>query len=291
MNTHTYEKWLHPDSMQSVVDGRLSRTELAELVSACEQHPKLWKCCAVAFLEEQTLQLELAELAENWPASAADALDEPRACSRRSDSLSGPSPALTRTVQSLESSAGSPRSEQATRRSTAAGNRLNHLAFAASLLLAFSIGWQTCRRFGSAQQFGPAPGTESVGGQQLVAAGSGSPGAERPATLPAARSVSPNAGMQLADAVPAESDSADTAFVGAMPSVAVAADAIEQALTRPEQFVPLDRRIPKPLAELEQRGLVHIESIEGFVPVRLRDGHTAVVPVQQIDLRPVRNAY
>ena len=85
--------------------------------------------------------------------------------------------------------------------------------------------------------------------------------------------------------------SVDLRLVGTTPSAAITADAIEQALERPEQFVPLDRRIPKQLVELEQRGWLHIESIEGFVPVRLRDGNTAVVPVQQIDLRLIRNAY
>jgi hypothetical protein len=67
--------------------------------------------------------------------------------------------------------------------------------------------------------------------------------------------------------------------------------AIQTAGMTTGQFVPLDRRLPRPLAELEQLGLVRIESTEGFVPVQLEDGNTAVVPIQQFDVRSLGSFY
>lgn len=257
MNTYTDEKWLHPDRWQRVVDGELDSAELAELVEACEQRPELWKRCAVAFLEEQTLGLELRGLAGRWPATPAEVPAPQRPLLKRE---------LSRRAQPL-AAAHSP--------------WLNRVAFAASIALAFLVGWQASVRFGR----GAAPMSANHPAEQTGFIGNSSLATRNAPAASASQHASNNPVARIDESLPADSHPIEAA------TTANSAEAIEWAFERPEQFVPLNQRIPKPLADLEQRGWVHIESIEGFVPVRLQDGKTAVVPVQQIDLRPVRKAY
>jgi hypothetical protein len=259
MNKPIDEKWLHSHLWLRVVDGELDRAELAELVAACEQQPELWKRCAVAFLEEQTLQLELRELAESWPASPSEMLAPER-------------PVL---VQAQ------PRRAQPL--AAAHSPWLNHVVFAASVVLAFLVGWQASLRFGGAFEMRNKQRPE-----QTSVAGNFSPAEGTSPAAVTSRLAGPREREGRNEPMLAGTTRVDAATAAMQ---ATAADTIELALEQAEQFVPLDRRIPEPLANLQQRGLVQIESIEGFVPVRLRDGETAVVPVQQIDLRPVRRAY
>lgn len=279
MKMHNNEKWFEPELWQRVVDGELSSVELRELVGACEEHPALWKRCAVAFLEEQTLELELKELNAQWPATVTEALDRALALSTRSDHSRLDA---TRCAEMARGQADTSATIRRARPLAAVPSHwLNHLGFAASIMLAFFIGWQAAQRFGGDRaEHAASHASEIRSGDNHSIDQAGS------ASAFAVAQIGGTGGAPTDDSAPAQS-----AFVGMDPSVEVAADAIQQALQRAEQFVPLDRRIPQQLVDLEQRGLVRIESIEGFVPVRLRDGNTAVVPVQQIELRPIRNAY
>jgi hypothetical protein len=254
MNQNIHAKWLQPETWQRVVDGQLACAELQELVTTCERHPELWKCCAVAFLEEQAIALELQQLARQWPATPATA-----------------PPEVARIKAAPQSVAAASSASQPPRRASQLA-WLNHLALAASVGLAFVVGWKSAQH-SSGRSNAPAAAeanSVTIGGDSAEAA---------------------QASQLIASTDSRGEKIVDPLLDELLEAAADEAGAVELAVQRPEQFVPLDRRIPKPLAELERRGLVRIKSTEGFVPVRMRDGNTAVVPVQQIELRPARNAY
>lgn len=297
------------DSWERVVDGELSRAELLELVKACQEQPGLWQRCAEAFLEEQALEIELRQLAAQWPTTPEDGSAQQQALSRFDDRVTRGSRACSASKANLakvalpdEHSVARPYNHALAADllgesySAARAGWLNPLGLAACVVLAFLIGWQASERFGK-----EVPGSPSAEAQQGTATGNRSLAQQTAPkqTSPKQTSleqpvVGHNSGLvdsqRGADRGDPQS-SMDSTWEGMSPSVETTADAIREAWQRLEQFVPLDRRIPQQLADLERRGLVRIESIEGFVPVRLRDGNTAVVPVQQIELRPVRNAY
>lgn len=56
-------------------------------------------------------------------------------------------------------------------------------------------------------------------------------------------------------------------------------------------FLPIDREVPAALRELERRGRIRIESIEGFVPMEFEDGSSVLVPTQQFKVVPVIHSY
>ena len=287
MKLHIAEKWLREETWQRVVDNELDLAELKELVAVCDQHPELWKRCAVAFLEEQALCTELRKLGSQWPATAAVAAPHIPA----TDSLQAQQSGLTRTPSSPARAAAPlinrDRSTSAvTGRIHTAGamqsSVLNCLALAASVMLAFIVGWQASRRIGEPYQRSTSETVSSLG--------SGT------ANRQAASSTTANTSTNRTRPGKSESFLTDDNAGGPKQLAASlnpvsTADAIHQALQRPDQFMPLDHRVPKELVDLQQRSLVRIESIEGIMTVQLQDGKTAVVPVQQFDVRSIRNAY
>lgn len=309
---HTYEKWYRDETWQRVVTSPLSSDELRELIAACEARPELWRCCAMAFLEEQALAGELKQLATEWPQpqSQSQSRHEARPDSAASvasaaGSLSSLSTSLSQSPssQSPSSQSSSSQSSSSQSLSSATGHRsqdapaygvtharapdaahnsgaahaslLNNLALAATILVAFMAGWQASRRFGHSADWTLTTDNRAA----VVALGQAQPSQVKqpsPAARPAGRasaepSVAGAGKPQLAVASPSASESS--------------LDAIQQALLQPERMLLLDRRIPTQLAELEQRGLVSIEAMEGLVPVQLNNGNTALVPVQQFDVR------
>src|SRR5690348_10143051 len=66
MNMHFQQQWPDDETWQRVVDNDLTAGELKKLFAACEQRPELWRCCALAFLEDQAVRSELKLLAAQW---------------------------------------------------------------------------------------------------------------------------------------------------------------------------------------------------------------------------------
>ena len=275
------EKWLCDVTWQRVVDNELDVTELTELIAVCDQQPELWKRCAVAFLEEQALCSELRQLGSQW----RDAAPKATSTSAEFDGVQcdgAVAPLRSGTIGNGHTfivgkeditSCKSPKRAAGALQSSV----LNSLALAATVLLAFAIGWQASRRLGAQSQRAGAIAPIS----SLADANSKSTSNKG---LPSAANVSDRFSQ-------ANNADGDHQFVDLPVSTTSTADAIHRALQRPNQFVPLDRAVPKPLAELQQRGLVHIESTEGIMTVQLQDGKTAVVPVQQFDVQTIGNAY
>lgn len=310
---HTHEKWLRDDAWQDVVDGQLTRDELQQLVALCDQHPELWQRCAIAFLEEQVLEQELKGLASNWPTmpdaalivessaelrglkvrgmklgglerhARGDAVDQ-GLVHAKSDRASSADEGLggkgDRTAPQAPIATAARKSAPSTSNPVPHSALLNNLTLAASVTLAFFIGWQASRRM-RGEMTNHSPGSVVSGVMPTVA--------DRSSTTPRVGSHAPSHGNAAHDIQLAGSP----AQVGTPMQTAeeFAADAITEALQSPDRFVPIDRRIPRELEDLEQRGLLRLESTEGFVPVLLKDGSTAVVPFQQINVRPKRNAY
>ena len=258
---HNHQRWFRDEAWQRVVDNELTADEFKELVAVCDQHPELWRCCAIAFLEEQALRSELKQFAVQWHA--------PTAPSQSTESglhaVAGQDAVMQR---------GDAKRRIAHEGGATGASLLNALALAASIGLAFLVGWQASRRMAG----------DATRAMTAVNQPSG-------ATSNSAR---PDLRGRLAsqtDAVQVHNAASDSQPAVALPSPASTADVIHQALLRPDRLMLLDRRVPKQLADLEQRGLVRIESTEGFVPVQLTDGNTALVPVQQYDVRSIDNAY
>lgn len=276
------EKWLRDETWQRLVDNEMTPGELRELVDACEQHTELWKCCAVAFIQEQVLQSELEQFTSQWrseavPAAAAAAaayeFSEPYPKTAftlsRSKHASLPDASQTSSLSHLSLSHSSPSHSSLSHSSPSHYSLLNSLALAASLTLALLIGWQAAKRFG-------------VQSNSVANRGSQAPAANHESQL---HSENQLVGQQL----PTSSNDGDIRDSASM-SALLSTD-ITPSIRSGNQLFLLDKRMPEQLAELQQRGLVSIESTEGFVPVQLINGNTAVVPIQQLYVRSVRHTY
>ena len=273
MNNQIHEKWFCDETWQRVVDDELEAAELRELVAVCNQRPELWKRCAVAFLEEQTLRSELQQLGTQWLPTPSASLP---ALAAIDDVHSSRDPA-NHEPQLAAKREHSFRKAPAHAAGVSQSSVLNSLALAASVMLAFAVGWQASRRLGGQSQRAAAADPVS----SLANTNSNPPSMR---TIPSKPSASERFSAEAYTGN-------DNQFVDLPASTSSTADAIHRALQRPDQFVPIDRAIPKELVELQRRGLVHIESTEGIMTVQLQDGKTAVVPVQQFDVQSIGNAY
>lgn len=131
---------------------------------------------------------------------------------------------------------------------------LNALSLAACLLVAFTVGW-----FGAGMRDSRSDGIGSRGGSP--------------------------AHMANMASSPGESGSGQSRLD---PTIV---DTTRFVLDSQEAFVPIDRRVPQQLLELERLGMVQIETIDGIVPFKLEDGRAAVIPVQNFRVKPVWFAY
>lgn len=150
---NAYEKWMDADAWLAVVDGELSPSQLREMVAVCDLHPELWKRCAVAFLEEQALAQEMKSLA--WPTAAVIANETTISTSEVDRRDERPLAMMT----SAHGSAKSPASKKIFHRHIL----LNNLALAATILLAFVIGWQSSLRLGTKESPALVESPESRG--------------------------------------------------------------------------------------------------------------------------------
>lgn len=142
---NAYETWTNDDAWQAVVDGELTPSQLRELVTICDRHPELWRRCAIAFLEEQAFEREMKSI--EWPAAAAirsvhNLIHEKQA---------GPLVQVEQSQsQRMPTSDGDGMARLASNNFWQRhANLFNNVALAATILLAFVIGWQSSLRFGA----------------------------------------------------------------------------------------------------------------------------------------------
>lgn len=236
-------------TLQALVDGELSVSELREVVEACERRPELWKCCALAFLEEQAFAQELSRLSPlqvRTPGAAhQDNFVEAMTQMDRSSELVGPLPSSFVSFKAFD-----------------------WIALAAALFVAFLIGAKTY-----------------------------APSVDQARDLAPGTAISPNSAVASVDTAQSLAVG-NTQLVNSSPDPVTDAspvlnsnEAWQLAVERAGDFVPIDNRLPPELAELQNRGLVRIEATDGFVPVTLGNGGSAIVPVQQYAVKPVRYSY
>ncbi len=256
MNMNVNDKWSREETWDRIVDGDLDCGELRELIQECDLHPELWRRCALAFLEEQALKQEFESLGQD--ASLFDELHATQATLQPLTSM-GDGPVT-------ESSSSSPvaTSQLTETRSNNRASRwsvaMNYLAFAASVALAFSIGWQASRRLSV---------VDTSSGSRTIS--SVVPGQRSPATA--------------TERPQFVSDTLDNRTMEEMRVKAIA-----QALSNPNAIVPIDQGLPKELRELQRQGRLNVQASDGFIPVSF-GGVNALVPVQSYDIRPQVNDY
>lgn len=80
------------------------------------------------------------------------------------------------------------------------------------------------------------------------------------------------------------------------PSSQVTEPAIDRSISNSamlanNEFLPIDLQAPPELLELERAGRIRIETVDALMRIRLDDGTSAIVPVQQFHVVPVIFSY
>ncbi len=243
------EPWSEDEIWDRVVDGQLSPGQLAELVAACDRQPDLWKRCALAFLEDQAFRTELGRFARD-EMDADTCIDRVARSAIESRNVVTHSPALPRRATEASPPAQQPQDVGAMRTTKSA--LWNNLALAASLLVCTGIGWQAAQRFGGRDSQFIGPENESA---RLVTS-------DEPENARISGSVVDNVASQGTTA-----RSIDPAAIEQMNA---------EALANTMQ-VNLKEQLGPEYQKLRQRGY-EVQTQEGFVPIWLHDGSSAVIP-------------
>ncbi len=234
MNNKNHSVTELDDMIELLVDGQLGGDRYREAIRAIEKSRDGWRRCAVAFLQEQAIKQELRQLArsglcENGPARPAH---NDHQYLRDELTVAG-------------------NGERASWRSIA--NRINVLALAASILVAFGMGWYGAgmRVWNSDDVLGnPAPRSSARGN------------------------------VFVGSSAPHENDSDGFTY-----------DPSRLVLDQGMGIVPVQHEIPESLRRLERLGVIRLETTNGVYPFELDDGRAAIMPVQQIRVQPVLHAY
>jgi len=174
MNGFSHEHFFDPQILDRLVDGELAETERREVLRTLERQPDGWRQCALAFLEAQSWGEALTQLARH-PEEVARVQSE----STDSQQLSGAAAtALTIRSERSEGDGGgnvlAPGGGQGSRLNSprsGSGDRsgrnsrwLSFLALAGSFLVTFSLGmyaqqfWHPSSKAGEVTALAPAPG-------------------------------------------------------------------------------------------------------------------------------------
>ena len=252
MNAHDCD--LTPEELRAIdllVDGELDAASRRRLLVTFDERPGAWRRCALAFLEAQSFAGGAhAMLASDVRVDEAQALY--KSCA--------PAPVI---VPAARPWWNVPHSGMA-------------LAAAASFLLAFGLAWY------ARQATLPAPGVDE-GAARALAALSGANRSHAFPTAPQAwASSGSSAARQLPDGVTlVVNDRATGRPEEIQLPVVESSDPREvwRALEQPA--------VSPPLRDALERLGHHVEEHRQLVPVSLRDGRQAIVPVDDIEIMPV----
>lgn len=249
-------------ALDQLVAGALSDDGYRSLLLALEAQPARWRDCALAFLREQALEIELKSLAAgdiDWQTSSMAV--KPASWNQRSRQAADSQ--HTCSDQVLPQSA------------SFACNRLietssRWLALAGVLLIGLGVGW-FCRNWAERSSQTQSTGELATG---RLADKLQMPELSLPAPYSKATLVADSPQTQVA--LQSETEDSTESNID-MNSVRFAS----------EQLVPIDRQMPPELRELERLGHVRIETLDAIMPINLDDGTAALVPVQQYRIKPV----
>jgi hypothetical protein len=242
--------------LDDLVSGNLRGEQYRSLLLALEAHPQGWRQCALAFLEEQALTQELKSLMKGNVDWATDKPAEDPAEPNHAELLSS---ALLAQAAGPQSDplfrGGSVRLGRPTVTPKLIAQRVGVLA--ALLLLSFTVGWMG------------AGIRDQVSTTEL----SGSSGTTNASLL---------GGSLKLPSQPTPSDApANDNPIGSFPNSTIFGN----------QYQPMDGQLASQLRELQAAGHINIETFESIVPVKLEDGSSVIVPVQQYRITPVSYSY
>ena len=245
------DKWSDEETWEVVAEAPLSPAQLAELVAACDERPELWRRCALALLEEQTLRHELQQMAREQLTYAPPQ----HPAQQTNAALPCPAP-LSATSQVNGNHHLSSNSHTLL---------WNNLALAASLLIVFGIGWQASQRFG-----GPAASPSNQ--PSLIAADQLTQSAATPTLFP--------------EGIIERSEEVDG--LGRPAYAAIDQEMIDQVNAKTLASAmqsDWNEELDPEYQQLRQAGY-EVEAQKGLMPFWLHDGSSAVIPYQQIIVRP-----
>lgn len=245
--------------LDELVNGSLSKERYRQVLLALESNPAKWRDCALAFLQEQALEEDLAGLAKRdfVLSDQLSALDASEADTKLATCAASFSIALG---QEEATSGGLPDSQRRFH-----GRNWSWLAAAAMLLLGFTCGWW-------------GAGVASEGGRRAAIDTTRD-------DLLASPVVDVEQSRLRSPLTPA----------GAMDSQSFASD--EQASQAQavhfisNQLLPTKSGLPAELRELERLGRIQLETFDSVMPVDLENGESVWVPVQQYRIVPTAFSY
>jgi len=253
-------------TLDEFVSGNLRGEQYRSVLLALEANPQWWRQCALAFLEEQALTQELKSLMKgniDW------SIDKPAKESPESQPMAALANGLRDQADEFPADEFPADEFPSDAACSAARVQLGRSALnpkllaqrvgvlAALLFLSFTIGWMGA---GFRDQIGTAElgGTSGTTNAGLLGGGLGLPAQQPPTESP----VNDSQG-------------------GSIPNPTIFGN----------QFQPMDRELASQLRQLQVAGLINIETIESIVPVKLEDGSSVIVPVQQYRITPVSYSY
>lgn len=265
--------------LDELVSGNLHGEQYRSVLLALEANPQWWRPCALAFLEEQALTQDLKSLMKgniDWsidkPAKESPASQPMAAFANglrdQADEFSTDEfpadefPSNEFPVDEFPVDAASSAARVQLGRSAWTPRLLAQRigVLAAMLFLSFTIGWMGAGfrdQIGTAE-FGGTSGISGTTNAGLLGGGLGLPAQPPPRESPV-----------------------NDSQLGSIPIPTIFGN----------QFQPMDREFESKLRQLQVAGLINIETIESIVPVKLEDGSSVIVPVQQYRLTPVSYSY
>lgn len=240
--------------LERLVDGELDDARRRALLARLDHEPDGWRRCAVAFLEAQCFQQALEGLGRQRDVAPLAA--------------AGQAGAVNNLSVNAEPPAASPEGSVEARRASPRGwSRLarlsSPLATAASFLVALVLGVIVGPRL-----------TGSYGGRPLLTT---SPDAAAVAANSTARGQRPDPWQMVTVSLPGGQGSSDSFRV----------PAIQRDQFDPDWVRSLPGALPPDVLQALQQSGHEVSQVRDVYPIRLRDGRELIVPVDQVEVRPV----
>jgi len=275
MNGFSHEHFFDPQILDRLVDGELAETERREVLQTLERQPDGWRQCALAFLEAQSWGEALTQLArhpeEAVPGQSESAESQKSsgaaaaALTIRSDASEGDGGGNVLAVSGRHGSPQSPRQSGSGDRSGRNSRWLSFLALAGSFLVTFSLGMYAQQYWRTSPNAGELPALTQGPGPSAGASAS-----------PAANAVG-GSPLQIVDLL--------LTIDGRRQQVRVpAVDNQFAAFFAQPQVPTLSAEMQAMLARMGGQ----LQFRREFVTVPLGSNQHAIVPIDRVDIVPVR---
>lgn len=256
---HTPNLIIDEQLLDELVSGSLSKEQYRQVLLALEANPAKWRDCALAFLQEQALEEDLAGLAkyDSVLSDQLSALNASEVDTKLATCAASPTVAIGQGEATSGGLAGS--------QSHVHGRSWRWLAAAAMLLLGFTCGWWGA---GVASDDGRRAAVDTRGDNSLA-------GPVVDVEQSSLRSPLASAGAMDSQSSTSDEQTAQAEAVHLISS----------------QLLPAKSGVPAELRELERLGRIQLETFDSVMPVDLQNGESVWVPVQQYRIVPTAFSY